>query len=135
MRLSCDQAAFAVDLVHRYLGEGARVWLFGSRVDDNARGGDIDLYVETPIAETTIPAARCRGALEDLFDIKVDLVVNDLRRVKPIYAIARREGVELVGRYHRPMSDEELEARDAGRDIGNEILEAVRDMKAGKAGI
>lgn len=33
-----------------------------------------------------------------------------------------------------PKSDKELEARDAGRDIGNEILEAVREMKAGKVG-
>ena len=31
-----------------------------------------------------------------------------------------------------PMTDEELAARDAGRDIANELLEAVRAVKAGK---
>lgn len=31
-----------------------------------------------------------------------------------------------------PMTDEELLARDAGRDIGAELLGAVRDLKAGR---
>jgi|OpeIllAssembly_1097287.scaffolds.fasta_scaffold264482_2 putative transcriptional regulator len=31
-----------------------------------------------------------------------------------------------------PMSDEDLLARDAGRNIGQELLEAARDLKAGR---
>jgi putative transcriptional regulator len=31
-----------------------------------------------------------------------------------------------------PMTDEELIARDAGRDIAAELLQAVRDLKAGR---
>jgi len=31
-----------------------------------------------------------------------------------------------------PMTDEELQARDAGRDIAAELLGAVRDLKAGR---
>lgn len=31
-----------------------------------------------------------------------------------------------------PKTDQELLARDAGRDIGAELLEAVRDLKAGR---
>ncbi len=33
-----------------------------------------------------------------------------------------------------PKSDKELEARDAKRDIGAELLASVRDVKAGKLG-
>lgn len=33
-----------------------------------------------------------------------------------------------------PLTDEQLHARDAARDIGNELLEAVRHVKAGRIG-
>lgn len=33
-----------------------------------------------------------------------------------------------------PMNENELEARDARRDVGAELLEAVRSVKAGKVG-
>ena len=32
------------------------------------------------------------------------------------------------------MSERALKARDSGRDLGAELLESVREMKAGKAG-
>jgi predicted nucleotidyltransferase len=33
-------------VIRRVLGDDPMVWVFGSRVDDGAKGGDIDLYVE-----------------------------------------------------------------------------------------
>ncbi len=44
MRLTCEQAQDIRDAV-RTRDPGARIFLFGSRVDDNGRGGDIDLLV------------------------------------------------------------------------------------------
>jgi len=34
--------------VTRLIGEGCSILLFGSRVDDSLRGGDIDLLIEAP---------------------------------------------------------------------------------------
>lgn len=46
MRLTPEEAGIIRCQVGRVFGADARVWLFGSRVDDARRGGDIDLYVE-----------------------------------------------------------------------------------------
>jgi predicted nucleotidyltransferase len=45
MRLSQQQQSAIRSAVAETFGETASVWLFGSRVDDNKRGGDIDLLV------------------------------------------------------------------------------------------
>lgn len=42
MRLTAEQARLIRDAVHQRFGPEARVWLFGSRVNDKARGGGID---------------------------------------------------------------------------------------------
>jgi len=46
MRLSAASRKTIHDIVCDMPGSGATVRLFGSRVDDAARGGDIDLLVE-----------------------------------------------------------------------------------------
>jgi predicted nucleotidyltransferase len=48
MRLSPQQRDAIVAAFRQAFGPGARLFLFGSRVDDSKRGGDIDLCVETP---------------------------------------------------------------------------------------
>ncbi|MCX7103312.1 MAG: nucleotidyltransferase domain-containing protein [Methylobacter sp.] len=50
MRLTFSQAQITKSTVDRILGTSCKVWLFGSRVDDNARGGDIDLMIETEVS-------------------------------------------------------------------------------------
>ena len=96
MRLSADQIEAIKQETAHFFGADARVWLFGSRVDDTARGGDIDLYVETDTPEVALPAARARGELSDRLGRCVDLVVNNHTRDEPIYHIARTQGVRLV---------------------------------------
>lgn len=79
-------------------GEEAVVRLFGSRVDDERRGGDIDLHIET---EPEIDEWRARGAFEQrLFarieEQRVDVIVR--RRGAPLAGIdqiAHRDGVIL----------------------------------------
>jgi len=99
MRLSPAQANAIKDTVARLGGPGSRVWLFGSRVDDSLRGGDIDLLVET---EAVIPnriktLCRIEGALVmALGDRKLDVLLKDGRTPEvPVFGVARRRGVLL----------------------------------------
>jgi hypothetical protein len=48
MRLTEQQIQVFKSTAHAVLGEGAQVTLFGSRVDDAKKGGDIDLLFTTP---------------------------------------------------------------------------------------
>jgi len=47
MRITLHEAESIVDTTHKVFGVQSIVTLFGSRVDDAAKGGDIDLYIET----------------------------------------------------------------------------------------
>lgn len=79
-------------------GSDAELWLFGSRVDDDARGGDIDLYVET-VDESGLLERRLefQRRLFRLFgDRKVDVVIHPRTRPQlPIHRIARKSGILL----------------------------------------
>ena len=46
MRLTTSQIETIRQAARQNFGAGASVWLFGSRVDDARRGGDVDLYIE-----------------------------------------------------------------------------------------
>ncbi|KZY91508.1 hypothetical protein A3743_26965, partial [Oleiphilus sp. HI0072] len=66
MRLSSFQVAKIKESVEAVLGAEAEVILFGSRVDDSARGGDIDLFVETArqIENRASAAARIAAKIQ-----------------------------------------------------------------------
>lgn len=46
MRLTEYEIKTIVESFHRYF-KGGDIYLFGSRVYDNQKGGDIDLYIDT----------------------------------------------------------------------------------------
>ena len=95
MRLTPDQAQAIRERIRGCMGAQARIWLFGSRVDDNRRGGDVDLYVEPETAPDLVTSLRCKSALADALDLNVDLLVQQPGRDLPIYRIARQSGVSL----------------------------------------
>ncbi|MFM2006074.1 MAG: hypothetical protein RLZZ09_1729 [Pseudomonadota bacterium] len=95
MRLSPSQQQCIREAIRQFFGQHARVWLFGSRVDDSRRGGDVDLYVETDPVDSLLSSLRCKLAIEEELDMRVDLLVNDQGIDKPIYAIAKKTGVRL----------------------------------------
>lgn len=96
MRLSPQQLQTIRQLVHSRLGDDARLWLFGSRVDDQRRGGDVDLLAEPARPVSLTQWLSCRSALADALDLKVDLLLRQpADPEQPIHRIARATGVLL----------------------------------------
>lgn len=95
MRLSTTQQQDILQATRQNFGTDARVWLFGSRVDDTRRGGDVDLYVETEQRISPMSVLLCKMAIEERLDLHVDLVVNDHVKDEPIYHIAKQQGILL----------------------------------------
>ncbi|PCH53403.1 MAG: hypothetical protein COC22_02870 [Flavobacteriaceae bacterium] len=97
MRLEQQDAAAIKRLLTNTLGQDTKVWLFGSRVDDDKRGGDIDLYVEAKQPCPLATKLQLMTQIQKLVDMrKVDLVIHaqgDM--VKDIGRTAILEGVQL----------------------------------------
>jgi predicted nucleotidyltransferase len=83
--------------VDAHFGQGSRIWLFGSMLDDQARGGDVDLYVEPtdPLPANLFLARQAlKRELEQTLRRPVDVLV---RRAPPTAFMrqARAEGQRL----------------------------------------
>lgn len=96
MRLNAEETASIKRIVSEVFGDDVTVRLFGSRVDDARRGGDVDLYV-VPAQGDGLFDKRiiCLAKLEAALPYPVDLVVHEPGRDLPIYRIARMQGVTL----------------------------------------
>lgn len=99
MRLTSEQIANLKQVVMQSAGPGARVRLFGSRLDDSARGGDVDLLLElpTPTNEPAVLAATLSTHASRVLDgRKVDVLLTapNLKRL-PIHDHALAHGVVL----------------------------------------
>jgi uncharacterized protein len=76
----------------------APVRLFGSRLIDTRRGGDIDLYIESPLKGAQAFArelAMTADIWRKLGEQKIDIVLSDGEHLLPIHERARQEGVWL----------------------------------------
>lgn len=99
MRLTERQAARILQLAQEVAGMPVDVRVFGSRLDDRARGGDLDLLIELaePVTEAALIAARLSAKVSRLIDgRKVDVLLSapNLMRL-PIHEAALREGRKL----------------------------------------
>jgi hypothetical protein len=75
MRLTPIQIQTVQRCVEATLGADARVRVFGSRLDDTRRGGDLDLLIDLPSPPALLSRARLKQLLESQLDLPVDLVI------------------------------------------------------------
>src|SRR5665647_29698 len=99
MRLPPDYQATITETALKVFGANASVWLFGSRLDDAAKGGDVDLLIklESPTAEKAVLGARYNALLQmklglQKFDI---LVIDPSTTLEQIHQQALSKGVRL----------------------------------------
>ena len=98
MRLTADEVHAIKAAAANAFAPDAVVRLFGSRVDDTMRGGDIDLHLEVADGDQSlIKAANFRSQLyEMLKEQKVDLVFRVRGRpLRLIDEVAYADGVVL----------------------------------------
>jgi len=98
MRLTQQEIQIIKSSVHDVMGENARVWLFGSRVDDSKRGGDIDLFIEADLHEPrdrVLKTAQLWVKLQlRLGEQRIDIVLATTKP-KLIEQVARKTGRRL----------------------------------------
>lgn len=99
MRLTADEVAAIKAAAAAAFGPSAIVRLFGSRVDDSLRGGDIDLHVETDPVQSEWSAKQAfRSALFERINIqRVDIVLTQRGGPPPrgFERIGYRDGIVL----------------------------------------
>ena len=97
MRLSAEQVGAIKAAARTAFGDDVVVRLFGSRVDDDRRGGDIDLYVQTSPEKADVDhEVRFRALIwKALDEEQIDVVVATHGADRWIDRAATREGVVL----------------------------------------
>lgn len=101
MRLSLHQRRVIRQIARECFGPQAQVTLFGSRADDGARGGDIDLLIDTDMTDIDeIIRAEIDFQVrvqQTIGEQKIDLLLDYPGRGDhpPIFEVAERTGVRL----------------------------------------
>ena len=96
MRLTKNQINSIKEITIKLAGENAQVRVFGSRLDDNLKGGDLDLLLELhePVDNPAMLAASISAQVSrKLYGRKVDVVISapNLKRL-PIHEVGFSEG-------------------------------------------
>lgn len=107
MRLTTQDLQAIAEAAQEFFAPGSIVRLFGSRLDDQRRGGDIDLLIEPPTSMTPDDlVARRNGFLARLYrklgEQKIDVLIVPIGYpdARPIIQVARRVG-QVIARVSR----------------------------------
>lgn len=95
MRLTAPEINAIKQVAQEVFGPGVEVLLFGSRVEDEKRGGDIDLYIKTQTGNDFAHKIKFLVALEQkIGEQKIDVVLA-VDKNRPIEQQAIKTGVLL----------------------------------------
>jgi predicted nucleotidyltransferase len=99
MRLTAEEQRRIKAVAERIFGPAVQVYVFGSRVDDSRRGGDLDVYCVLPERPADLARREARFQVEAeaaLDGLTVDVVVRTPETpVGTIHRHAERTGVRL----------------------------------------
>ena len=99
MRLTPAQIDTIKSTATAVLGDGAQVTLFGSRVNDQLKGGDIDLLLESDQHIANKPQAIGKiyaQLIRQLGDRKIDILIKDPQsQTAAVFNMAKQHGVRL----------------------------------------
>ena len=73
MRLTENEIKFIKETINKYLP--SKIYVFGSRLDDNKKGGDLDLYLIPKIKPSLDKIGLIKMILEEKLLLKVDIVI------------------------------------------------------------
>lgn len=97
MRLKEQEKIAITEVIHNE-DPTADIYLFGSRLDDGRRGGDIDLYVETDIREELLnyKARVLRKIWERIGVQRIDIILKTRGvPLNAIHRLAKKTGIRL----------------------------------------
>jgi predicted nucleotidyltransferase len=96
MRLTKNQQAEIVSTVKNLAGESARIFLYGSRLDDLAKGGDVDILVESRPELSLLQRAKIKQTLERELALPVDVLACEADAAnRPFVGIVRKKAILL----------------------------------------
>lgn len=109
MRLTEAEQKIIISMVSKAFAEQKhwQLWLFGSRVNDCLKGGDVDLCIvagEDP-KDLLQKKLWLRGSLEEALDLPVDLIMQSMQRPPKLVTkqaietgvlLAENEGIKAV---------------------------------------
>jgi predicted nucleotidyltransferase len=96
MRLTAEQQRDIRDLVRTHIGTDAEVSIYGSRVRDAARGGDVDLFIDAPQHVPPMQRAALQLALQDRLCLPVDLLFAERGKpLSPFQSLAKAQAQPL----------------------------------------
>lgn len=96
MRLKSEQITTIVETVQAVTQHATQIRLFGSRLNDEVKGGDVDLLIETLQLLGLLQKAQLKNLLERRLNLPVDLlIVQTGQKLSPFQQIAFEKSVLL----------------------------------------